>query len=72
MNDINSKKSRKTTGVSNPLKCLVMWCKYLFSKPFSFRALICRWRGHPCGVVWYNAGGTEPDMHCKNCGDDLG
>jgi hypothetical protein len=32
------------------------------------------WR--PCvlggGVVWYNIAGFEPDMTCKNCGDDLG
>lgn len=34
--------------------------------------IICRWRGHPCGVVWYNLGGYEPNMTCKNCGDDLG
>lgn len=31
----------------------------------------CRWRGHPAGVIWYKAG-YEPDMRCKNCGDDLG
>lgn len=32
----------------------------------------CRFGGHKCGVVWYNPGGFEPDMHCKNCGEDLG
>ena len=36
------------------------------------RHLVCRWRGHPAGVGWFNAGGLEPDMHCRNCGDDLG
>jgi hypothetical protein len=36
------------------------------------RAIWCRWRGHPEGVWWFNAGGSEPDMHCKGCGDDLG
>jgi hypothetical protein len=32
----------------------------------------CRLRNHPAGVVWYNPNGYEPDMHCKNCGDNLG
>jgi hypothetical protein len=32
----------------------------------------CRIKGHPGGVWFFNAGGTEPDMTCKNCGDDLG
>ena len=50
--------------------------KYLFSPKdpdVSWCCVIlCRWRGHPCGVIWYDVSGTEPDMHCKNCGDDLG
>ena len=36
------------------------------------RIPLCRYRGHPAGVVWFNPGGYRPDMHCKNCGDDLG
>lgn len=49
------------------------WWGYLLQKPFSLRAFWCRNKGHnKCGVVWYNIGGCEPDMHCKNCGDDLG
>ena len=32
----------------------------------------CRLRGHPRGVVWQNCAGLEPDMTCKDCGDDLG
>ena len=36
------------------------------------RIPLCRWRGHPAGVAWYNPGALEPDMHCRNCGDDLG
>lgn len=36
------------------------------------RTAWCRLRGHPAGVVFYNPGGFEPDMHCINCGDDLG
>ena len=45
---------------------------YLFERPRSWRAFWCRARGHPCGVVFYNVCGFESDMHCKNCGDDLG
>jgi len=30
-------------------------------------------RGHPAGVVWFRIGEIlEPDMTCKNCGEDLG
>lgn len=53
------------------------WYKYLFAKrryndiPW-VEIIICRLRNHPAGVVWYNPNGLEPDMHCKNCGDDLG
>jgi len=32
----------------------------------------CRVEHHPEGVWWYNVGGTEPNMRCKTCGDDLG
>ena len=32
----------------------------------------CRATGHPAGVWYYNVGGTEPDMHCKGCGEDIG
>jgi hypothetical protein len=35
------------------------------------RTILCRLRGHPAGVYWYSSG-FEPDMHCKECGDDLG
>ena len=45
--------------------------KYLFKKPITIRKIICRYKGHPDGVWWYNLNGSEPDMHCKNCGDDL-
>jgi hypothetical protein len=36
------------------------------------RIPLCRYRGHPAGVSWFNPGALEPDMRCKNCGDDLG
>lgn len=51
------------------------WWGYLFEKKsvdYSwFTVLRCRIKGHKCGVVWYNTTGLEPDMTCKNCGDDL-
>lgn len=46
------------------------WYSYL-GQSKSFRNLWCRIRNHPNGVVWYNMG-WEPDMHCKDCGEDLG
>lgn len=48
------------------------WWKYLLAKPRSWTAFWCRMKGHPEGTVWFNPGALEPDMHCKNCGDDLG
>jgi hypothetical protein len=33
---------------------------------------MCRIKGHPKGVVFYNMSGFEPDMSCKTCGEDLG
>lgn len=41
--------------------------------PFTrIRTASCRAKGHPAGVWWYTSTGLEPDMRCKNCGDDLG
>lgn len=49
------------------------WYRFLFSKNFGVRNIVCRFRGHPHGVVWYSSGeALEPDMTCKNCGEDLG
>ncbi len=60
----------------------ISWYNYLFEyvpighkygKKFpSLRAIICRAKGHPEGIVFYNPTGIEPDTSCKNCGDDLG
>jgi len=56
----------------------IEWWKYLFaprnrnSDLSKIKTVICRARNHPAGVRWYNPGGIEPDMHCRNCGDDLG
>lgn len=48
------------------------WWRYVLRKPVSWRAIRCRWTGHKAGVFYYNPSGLEPDMHCKNCSDDLG
>jgi hypothetical protein len=54
---------------------MIDYLKYLFSKKSNdvswITVIMCRLKGHPYGVVWYNYG-LEPDMHCKICGDDLG
>lgn len=53
------------------------WWRYLLA-PRSYQSeswwqtFWCRVQGHPEGVWWFNPGGSEPDMHCKNCGDDIG
>lgn len=48
---------------------LPYWCQRLVGRLQRAR---CRWTGHPCGVWFYNVGGTEPNMHCIGCGEDLG
>lgn len=58
------------------------WWKYLLGPMqgvrcndetfWRLRVIVCRAKGHPGGVVFYNPSGWEPDMHCLNCGDDLG
>lgn len=48
--------------------------KYLFSKPLgdnTFQRIVCRIKGHPNGVKWYNMNGYEPDYHCIDCDEDL-
>jgi hypothetical protein len=48
---------------------------WLFSAPNGelgkWKTVWCRLRGHPNGAWFYNMG-YEPDMHCKDCNDDLG
>ena len=52
------------------------WWNYLLeSKSFDvtwYKVLICRLKQHPCGEIYYNLGGNEPNHYCKNCGDYLG
>ena len=39
---------------------------------YGLRANVWCWvRGHHGGVVWYSQG-SEPDMTCAECGEDLG
>jgi hypothetical protein len=61
--------------MDSTLDNIINYLKYLFeakSPNYSWYTVIrCRFGGHNCGVVWYNAG-YEPDMHCLGCDDDLG
>lgn len=36
-----------------------------------WRVRWCRLRGHP-GIIFYNAGGMEPDTRCSRCMEDIG
>jgi len=47
------------------------WWKYLFTDLKGWRHFWCRVNKHRCGVVWFSWG-DEPDMRCRNCGEDLG
>lgn len=53
------------------------WWKYLLRKGdnpnFTNRInrFFCRVKNHPCGIIFYNVSGSEPDYRCKNCGDEL-
>jgi len=47
------------------------WCHHNIIIDFCIR-FSCRLHKHPCGSVYYNPGGLEPDSRCKNCGDYLG
>ena len=37
-----------------------------------WRSFLCRWKGHPNGIIYYNPYGWEPDDRCKDCGDRCG
>jgi len=57
----------------------IWWWKFIFAPKSNYydevkwrTVVLCRMKNHPEGVVWYNVCGLEPNMHCKNCGDDLG
>lgn len=41
------------------------YCSYL-------NRILCRYANHPSGVWWFNSCSSEPDMCCKECGEDLG
>lgn len=48
------------------------WYRYLFKNNSGWKNILCRAKGHPCGVWYYNPIGFEPDMRCINCDEDLG
>lgn len=48
------------------------WWKYLLHNCKGWTNFWCRAKGHPSGVWWYNVNGLEPDMRCKDCGENLG
>ena len=47
------------------------WYHYLFDNNTGITNIICRMNGHPCGPIYYNVGGSEPDGHCRNCGENI-
>jgi hypothetical protein len=49
----------------------IAWWAYLLKGCHGLRHFLCRLRGHPYGPVWFTLYRYEPDMHCRNCGDDL-
>ena len=48
------------------------WWKYILERPMTIRKIICRINNHRTGVIWFNLDGLEPNMNCRNCGDELG
>lgn len=48
------------------------WWAYLLVGCRDWNHFWCRARGHPYPVYWFNPGGDEPDMRCRNCQEDLG
>lgn len=47
------------------------WYKYLLESDGWYN-MWCRIKGHPSGVWFHNVNTLEPDMKCKDCGEDLG
>jgi len=47
-----------------------LWCHNNKIIDFCIR-FYCRLRNHPCGAIYYNPNGLEPDSRCKHCGDYL-
>lgn len=49
------------------------WWRYTLDGCKGWENWWCRVRNHPAGVKWFAYGeATEPDMRCRNCGEDLG
>lgn len=69
----------KEFGISiAELICDVRTRRYIFERPKRstlkewITTSLCRMRGHPKGPVYYTGPtATEPDMRCKDCGEEL-
>lgn len=53
------------------------WWRYLLAPRMAgyswLEVVWCRLHGHPPGPIYYtHASATEPDWHCKGCGDHIG
>jgi hypothetical protein len=48
------------------------WWGFLLEGRPNWRRFWCRVRGHPYPVHWFKPWGSEPDMRCRNCDEDLG
>lgn len=54
------------------------WWSYILRRPDSpgytsgLKRLLCRIKGHPNGMWFYNLNGNSPDTTCKDCGDNIG
>jgi hypothetical protein len=52
---------------------LDFYIDYVFyTKPTDLMNFVCRMKGHPNGIVFYNPMGDEPDYSCKDCGEEIG
>jgi len=51
------------------------WRGFLHCRNFGYglwRNVWCWTRGYHGNVWWHNAAGLEPDMRCRDCGENLG
>lgn len=46
--------------------------RFVFTDETRLYRIYCRLRGHPHGEIYYNPGGSEPDHHCQDCGEEIG
>ena len=67
-------------NLPSPITDTYEWREWLWSGRWRWTYLteetmaervVCRWRGHPEGVIWFSSG-YEPDTRCKTCGEEIG